>query len=99
MPDPTWNLERFFDRFDAWVALESPRDDLRPHVLEWVMGQREDPYRGVERVAGFDNLWFGQIPDSDDGRGNVVVCSYWIMVQTHTLVCDNFGTLSGPVDF
>ncbi|MGH3932404.1 MAG: hypothetical protein ACRDTF_20790 [Pseudonocardiaceae bacterium] len=99
MPDgaPLWELKKFIERFDAWAELESPSDDLRPRVLEWVMSRRENPYQGVDRVSGFPNLWFGQIPNSDDGHGNVVVCSYWVTVSTNTVTCDNFGTLSRPL--
>lgn len=38
--------------------------------------------QGVRREAGFDNLWFGAVPDSEDGKGRVVACSYWIVEAT-----------------
>jgi hypothetical protein len=42
-------------------------------------------------------LWFGPIPDSSDGAGNVVTCSYWINVASRTVRCDLFSTLTWPL--
>lgn len=81
---PGWNLSH-------------PSDDLRFIVLEWVITRYNDPYQGVKRESGFDNLWFGPIPNSQDGCGHVVTCSYWIQESTRTVRCDNFGTLSLPL--
>jgi hypothetical protein len=92
-----WALEHFIERFDAWVELESPNDDLRFIVMEWVFTRRDDPYQGVRREPGFDNLWFGAVPNSQDGCGHVVTCSYWIQESNRTVRCDNFGTLSLPL--
>ena len=96
--DPArWNLVGFLERLYAWVDLETPEDDLVLIVIAWIMTRFDDPYRGVRRESGFPNLWFGQIPDSDDGTGRVVTCSYWIIESTRTVCCDNFGTLGLPV--
>lgn len=92
-----WKLENFLERFDAWTELESPKDDLRCIVMAWVLTRYDDPYQGVRREPGFANLWFGAIPDSNDGAGNVVTCSYWIEESSRTVRCDNFGTLSLPL--
>jgi hypothetical protein len=72
-------------------------DDLRLLVTAWVMTRYDDPYQGVRRADGFANLWFGQIPKSDDGRGNVVTCSYWIEESSRRVTCDCFATLSLPL--
>lgn len=66
-------------------------------VTAWVLTRYDDPYQGVRRESGFPNLWFGVVPDTDDGSGHVVVCSYWIAESTRTVRCDNFGTLSRPL--
>ncbi|MGH3764225.1 MAG: hypothetical protein ACRDS0_23060 [Pseudonocardiaceae bacterium] len=92
-----WALESFLERFDSWVELESPKDDLRYVVMTWILTRYDDPYQGVRREEGFENLWFGAVPKSDDGAGNVVVCSYWIKESTRIVRCDNFGTLSLPL--
>ena len=63
--------------------------------MAWVL-TRSDPYEGVRREPGLENLWFGAVPDSDRGPGHVVTCSYWINEASHTVRCDNFGTLSLP---
>jgi hypothetical protein len=45
----------------------------------------------------FENYWFGEVPDTDDGSGYVVVCSYWIYESRRAVVCDMFATLNRPV--
>jgi hypothetical protein len=99
VPHPTaaWKLEGFLDRFDAWADLEDMTPDQRVFVIYWFMSRSEDPYQGVRREPGFPNLWWGAIPNSGDGKGNVVMCSYWIEESTRTVRCDNFGLLSWPV--
>jgi hypothetical protein len=90
-------LENFLDRFDAWAELQCPTQDLRCIVLDWIVARGEDPYQGVRRVEGSSNLWFGRIPNSRDGSGRVVVCSYWIEESSRTVRCNIFGTLSLPL--
>lgn len=92
-----WKLEGFDDHFDDWVLREDPGADLRVLVLDWIMTRHENPYRGVKRESGFDNLWWGQIPESEDGRGNVVICSYFVWVASSTMTCNGIATLSWPV--
>jgi hypothetical protein len=93
----SWELINFLERFDAWVELERPTGDLRCIVMNWILTRNEDPYQGVRRERGFPNLWFGQVPNSRDDSGHVVVCSYWIEESSRTVRCDNFGTLSSPL--
>jgi hypothetical protein len=50
----------------------------------------------VRREPGFANLWFAVIPDSQNGSGEMVTCSYWVEVAEHIVRCDNFGTLRPP---
>jgi hypothetical protein len=95
--DQAWKPEGFVERFDAWVELEEPTDDIRLFVMAWIMSRFDDPYQDGRREQGFPNLWYAVVPGSDDGRGHVVVCSYWIEESTRTVRCDNFGTLSWPV--
>lgn len=99
MPDrlSRWHLESFLEQLDAWAARESPGDDLRLIVTSWIMTRGDDPYRGVSREKGFENLWFGPVPDSDDGAGRVVICSYWIYESGRRVRCNSFATLGWPV--
>ena len=92
-----WRLERFLSEFDAWTEREHPSDDLRVLVTEWMVGRQDDPYRGVRREPGFENLWYGAVPDSNDGAGHVVVCSYWIFEAQRLLRCNSFATLGLPL--
>jgi hypothetical protein len=92
-----WTLGEFSERFRDWVELESPTDSLRRIVGNWILTRYDDPYQGVQRVEGFPNLWFGQIPNSHDERGCVVTCSYWIEESSRTVRCCIFGTLSLPL--
>jgi len=55
-------LERFLDRLDAWAEQEDPSTDLRILVTSWIMTRYDDPYQGVQRAEGFENLWFGADP-------------------------------------
>ncbi|GAA2104040.1 hypothetical protein [Actinomadura alba] len=51
----------------------------------------------VHREPGFDNLWYGAVPNSDNVAGQVVICSYWIEEAKRTLRCDSFATLNQPL--
>ncbi len=92
-----WHLEGFLERFDAWAEGQSPSDDLRLVVMSWILTRFDDPYRGVRRETGFPNLWYGVVPDSNDGTDHVVVCSFWIEETARHVRCDSFATLSLPV--
>lgn len=92
-----WQLDDFLEQLDAWAARESPADDLMLIVTIWIMTRGDDPYRGVSRASGFENLWFGPVPDSDDGVGRVVTCSYWIHEAGHRVRCNSFATLGRPL--
>lgn len=93
----SWTLEGFLDRLESWGELQSPQDELRLTVMIWIMTRYDDPYQGVRRENGFPNLWFGTVPHSGDGCGNVVTCSYWIEEVNRSVRCDSFATLSLPV--
>ncbi|MGH3648238.1 MAG: hypothetical protein ACRDTM_13820 [Micromonosporaceae bacterium] len=92
-----WQLENFLERLDSWVARDAPSDDLRLIVTAWILTRYDDPYQGVRRESAFPNLWFGVVPNTADGLGTVVVCSYWIEEARRTVSCDNFGRLSLPL--
>ncbi|HVQ96220.1 MAG TPA: hypothetical protein VMU51_34700 [Mycobacteriales bacterium] len=94
---PDWQLEGFLDRLDAWIERESPNDDLCLLVTAWIMTRYGDPYQGVRRESGFPNLWFGAVPDTEDGSGNIVVCAYWIEESNRVVRCDSFATLGLPL--
>lgn len=69
-----WKLVRFPECIERWTKLESPSDDQQLVVLDWVMSRHDDPYRGMRRAEGFENLWFGAIPGTEPGWA-VVTCS------------------------
>jgi hypothetical protein len=98
VPEPApWKLDGFLDRLDAWAERESPDADLRLHVTGWVMNRHTDPYQGARRERDFPNLWFGVVPGSEDGQGNVVVCLYSVDELEHVVQCVSIATLSWPV--
>lgn len=66
-------------------------------VTTWIQSRMDDPFKRVQRVEGFEDLWFGAIAGSDDGAGQVVTCSYWIDVANRTVRCDLFSTSTWPV--
>ena len=92
-----WHLVRFTEELDLWVERAAAPADLVLLILPWIMSRIDDPYRGVRRAAGFDNLWFGPIPGTDDGSGRVVSCSYWITETSHSVRCNSFSTLHRPL--
>lgn len=92
-----FELVRFLEAFDEWIDLEAPASDLRVSVLDWIFTRAEQPYEGVRRQEGFDNLWFGAVPGTVDSSARVVVCSYWIQEAEHRVRCDRFATLRYPI--
>lgn len=92
-----WRLIGFEDRLDEWQRNESADEDLLLIILPWIMSRFEDPYQGMKREPEFENLWFGPVPHTYDGQGNVVVCSYWIEEAGHSVRCDSFATLALPL--
>lgn len=98
MPDRSfaWELREFGHHLDAWKERDQPSQDLVFHVTRWVFTRGDDPFRGMQREAGFDNLWYGPVPGSYH-KGAVVLCSYFILVQEHAVRCDSFATLNRPV--
>ncbi|MFI1194160.1 hypothetical protein ACH4T9_12995 [Micromonospora sp. NPDC020750] len=96
MSDPhLWQLRGFEQHLDIWIATEQPDQDLINLVTAWVLSRFEDPYQGVRRELGFDNLWWGHIPLSLRD-GTVVVCSYFVHEQDRALKCNSIAPLSLP---
>jgi hypothetical protein len=96
-PDPErWQLESFLERLDEWIESEQPPDDLRRTVTAWILTRYDDPYQGVQREPGFDNLWFGEIPRTRHGQGKAVACSYWIYAREGIVRCNSYATLALP---
>ena len=93
--DP-WALARFIEMLDAWIDREKPEADLRLMTTAWVLSRADDPYQGVRRAAGFDNLWWGPVPRTATPAGTVVTCAYWIFEADRVVRCDGFATLSLP---
>jgi hypothetical protein len=93
---PFWRLTDFGERLDIWVAEQGASSELRRLVATWILTRFDDPYQGVNRVSGFANLWFGQVPGSVHGE-HAVCCTYRIFELERTVHCDNFATLSLPI--
>lgn len=94
---PVWTLQDFLLRFDQWAAQEDPDEDLRLQVIAWILSRADDPYQGVRREPGFDNLWYGSIPFTQHDRDQVVICAYWIHELSRAVRCERFGSLSLPI--
>lgn len=91
-----WELRGFIEKLDEWIDLESPSDDVRLIVGEWLLSRLDDPHSGMRREEDIDDLWFGPIPHSQH-QGAVVVCSYFVRQRTRTVTCDRFATLALPI--
>lgn len=90
--EPAWRLTKFLTELDDWADREGIDEEILLVVLGWIMGRMEDPYQGVHRATGFENLWHGRIPDTyDPATGRSVTCSYWINELDRTVRLDNFG--------
>jgi hypothetical protein len=94
-PGP-WRLENFLDHLDTWIEREQPSDDLRLTITAWLLTRFDDPYQGVQREPGFENLWFGEIPRTRHGEGMAVACSYWIYASKGVVRCNSIATLPLP---
>ena len=93
---PSWKLRKFNYWLDRWEADEDPSPDLGFIVAEWVMTRMIDPFGGAEPDPDQPDLWFVRIPDSGDGCGNLVCCSYWIDRTTRTVTCNILNSLPYP---
>ena len=97
MPEGSrWDLESFLEAFDVWTAREDPSTDVRTAVLAWIFSRADDPCAGVQREAGFPDLWFGPVPRTVL-RGTVVACSYRVEEQRHAVRCDSLATPTLPL--
>lgn len=94
---PPWRLVDFLVRLDEWAKRENASDDLRLLVTAWIMSRYEDPYEGMRLEPGWGNLWFGPVPNSEDGAGQIVTCSVFIEESTRTVRCNSIATLSLPI--
>jgi hypothetical protein len=92
---PLWVLRGFDRHLDIWIKAFNPDQDLINQVTAWVLSRFEDPYQGVRREDGFDNLWWGHVPLSLRD-GTVVVCSYFIHEHAHAVTCNSIAPLSLP---
>jgi len=90
-------LVRFIEHLDHWVEIESPDQDTRFRVTDWIVARHDDPYAGVRREPGFPNLWFGRIPGTVDSGGSIVICSYVIFELTHVVRCNAIGRINLPM--
>jgi hypothetical protein len=79
-----------------WIEREESAADLRLTVTAWILTRYDDPYQGVQREPGFDNLWFGETPRTRYGAGTAVACSYWIYASRSVVRCNSIATLPLP---
>jgi hypothetical protein len=96
-----WVLLDFLPKLDEWVAAETPRDDVRIVVTDWIFTRVADPFANARRVEGFPDYWQAVVPDSEHLDDNVelcgVVCLFWIDVRGRSVRCDRIASLSLPI--
>lgn len=88
-----WALEGFKDAIEAWVYNDFPDDELRWAVVNWIVDQAADPYRGMSRDGASANLWFGAIPGTQRGLDSTT-CLYWILERERTVQADPITTMT-----
>jgi len=91
-----WTLANFTEVLDRWIERDHPIPGLVLVVGEWIMTRSEDPYQGVRREVGFDNLWWAAIPDSQY-NATAVYCAYWIKEADRVVQCESIATLGLPL--
>ena len=64
-------------------------------VGAWILSRFDDPYQGMRREPGFDNLWYGPVPGTLRG-GEQVTCSYMIVESGRVVYGKSIATLSLP---
>jgi hypothetical protein len=89
-------LDGFNAAFGQWVETERPDRELQLVVFDWIYTRYDDPYQGVRREPGFENLWFGAIPNTSRGD-TAVQCAYFIAEAQRLVKCDSFATLGLPI--
>ena len=95
MPDSRWTLIDFEYHLDIWIRNFDPTQELINEVGAWILSRFDDPYQGMRREPGFENLWYGPVPGTMRG-GEQVTCSYMIVESAHTVHCRSIATLSVP---
>jgi hypothetical protein len=93
---PFWRLERFGEMFDRWEAIDHPSDTRANIVLEWIAARLDTPFLNMRPEAAIPNLWFGVIPGTREKDGSVMTCSYFILEESRTIVCNSLASLAPP---
>jgi hypothetical protein len=93
---PMWILDKFEERFEAWIDQQMPAEDVIWTVGEWIMSLSENPYRAATRQPDFENMWYCALPETRR-RGAVVACWYWIREMDRTVQCCGLATLKEPI--
>jgi hypothetical protein len=86
-PPPEWTLDDFDTWLARWRQSSKPGIDLALLVIDWVVTRAADPYDGAESQPDQPDLWYAEIPGSEDECGNVVTCAYWVNRETRTVTC------------
>ena len=92
-----WSPHEFEEYCDAWAAITNPADELHNIVVTWFSTLAENPYhREAELITNekIPPFWFIRVPNSHDGHGDVVTCTYWINELDHSVRCCNFTSMS-----
>lgn len=71
-----WTLDLFEAKLDEWIQLENPPEAIRVLTTAWILSRLDDPYDGVRRESGFDDLWYGVVPGTLHGDADVVLCPF-----------------------
>jgi hypothetical protein len=91
-----WTLANFTEVLERWIERDEPIPGVVVVVGEWIMSRSDDPYQGVRREAGFDNLWWATVPNSEH-QETAVYCAYWIKEADRLVQCESIATLSLPI--
>jgi len=90
-----WELVGFPERVRRWIEQCNPSIRLRDTVDAWIDTRYDNPREGVQQESDFPNLWCGEVPNTLV-RDTVVLCSYFIEEETHTVRCHLKMTVGHP---
>lgn len=94
MSEQVWSLCEFEECLDAWAQRESPTDELCNIITTWFLTLEGDPYQREAVLIKNDvpSWWSIHVPDSQDGRGHIVNCTYRIDERDSSVHCYDFTT-------
>ena len=96
MSEQIWSLYKFEECLDTWAAAqrESPTDELCDIIKTWFLMLEGAPYpEEAVFIKNDGSIWLSiRVPNSQDGQGHIVNCTYRIDARDCSVHCCDFTT-------